>query len=133
MTHDHWFGKLPSTDLWEMIKPFAREMRKEPTRAENRLWQALRKKQLGVKFRRQHPIERFIVDFYCAAEGLVVEVDGPMHQYTAEEDALRQAYLEALGLRVLRFDNDYIMSNLDGAVYVIQQVLAGASVDEFRE
>jgi len=132
MNKDHWFGNLPPNKLWKKLKPLAREMRKEPTEAENRLWQALRKNRLGVKFRRQHPIERFIVDFYCAAEGLVIEVDGEIHQYTFEEDIIRQEYLESLGLRVLRFENDYVMSNLDGVVYVIKQVLAGTSVDEFK-
>jgi len=118
-------------EWWETLKPFAREMRRNPTSAEGKLWGALRKNRLGVKFRRQHAIERFIVDFYCADANLVVELDGEVHHYTYEEDQLRQQFLESLGLRVLRIDNDYIFENIDGALWVIQQVLNGASLDEF--
>jgi very-short-patch-repair endonuclease len=82
-------------------------MRREPTPAEQKLWQKLRHKQLlGFKFRRQHVIDRFIVDFYCGEGRLVVEVDGGVHQYTEEEDAIRQEFLESLGLRVVRFRNE---------------------------
>ena len=91
-------------DLWERLKPLAREKRHTPTEAEDRLWQMLRRHQLaGLKFRRQHPIERFIVDFHCTEARLVIEVDGPIHHYSREEDAIRQELLEALGLRVVRF------------------------------
>ncbi|MBP8972550.1 MAG: endonuclease domain-containing protein [Anaerolineae bacterium] len=82
----------------------AREMRREPTPAEDLLWQRLRRKQLGVCFRRQHSIDRFIVDFYCAEASLVVEIDGPIHDQP-NADAERQAVLEGLGLRVLRVSN----------------------------
>jgi hypothetical protein len=68
--------------LWEKLKPVARQMRQEPTQAEDLLWQSLRNHQLlGFKFRRQHSIERFIVDFYCAEAKLVIEIDGPIHDY----------------------------------------------------
>ncbi len=73
-----------------------------------------------MKFRRQHAIERFIVDFYCPEAGLIVEVDGPVHEYTAAEDAIRQEYLESLGLRVLRFDNDKVYSEIESVVEVIR-------------
>jgi very-short-patch-repair endonuclease len=100
-------------DLWDKIKPLARQMRREPTPAENILWQRLRNRQLGgYRFRQQQPIDRFIVDFYCSDAHLVVEVDGSIHQYTHEEDALRTEYLESLGLKVIRFTNDEIMSSL---------------------
>jgi len=122
-----------SADWWEKLKPLAREMRHDPTPAEEKLWEAIRSRQVeGKKFRRQHTIDRFIVDFYCPEAQLVIEVDGAVHQYTYEEDAIRQAYLEACGLQVLRFSNDYVMTNLDGALYVIAEVLKGASVDEFQ-
>jgi very-short-patch-repair endonuclease len=99
-------------------------MRHIPTPAENWLWQQLRRKQrLDFKFRRQHAIERFIVDFYCPAAWLVVEVDGPVHQYTYEEDMIRQAYLESLGLRVLRFTNEQVMKQLEGVIVVIEEAL----------
>jgi very-short-patch-repair endonuclease len=110
--------------LWEKLKPLARQMRKSPTPAENQLWQHLRGKQLlGYKFRRQHAIERFIVDFYCHKARLIVEIDGPIHQYTPEEDAIRQEFLESLGFRVLRFTNEQVMTNIDGVLEKIAEAL----------
>ncbi|MCS6918857.1 MAG: rRNA maturation RNAse YbeY, partial [Fimbriimonadales bacterium] len=71
------------SELWELLKPLARQKRREPTPAEKRLWKYLRNRQLlGFKFRRQHTIERFIVDFYCPEAKLVIEVDGEIHDYT---------------------------------------------------
>ncbi len=113
--------------LWEKLKPLAREMRKNPTPAEEKLWQRLRRKQmLGYKFRRQHALERFIVDFYCHDAGLVIEVDGPIHQYTPEEDAIRQEFLESLGLRVLRFTNEQVERDIEGVLAAIAQALREA-------
>jgi predicted helicase/very-short-patch-repair endonuclease len=101
-------------ELWRKLKPLARQMRHKPTPAEAALWNVVRRHGIqGLKFRRQHPIERFIVDFYCPALRLVVEVDGEIHQYTAEEDALRTEMLEALGMRVLRFTNEDVLHHPD--------------------
>ena len=67
-------------------------MRREPTVAENRLWQELRGRKLdGLRFRRQHALGRFIVDFYCVSAGLVVELDGPIHEQQQETDRERKA------------------------------------------
>ncbi len=107
-------------ELWEKLKPLARQMRRQPTRAENELWRRLRNRQLlGCKFRRQHAIERFIIDFYCGEAQLIVEVDGPTHDYTQEEDAIRQAFLESQGLKVLRFVNQDVAANLEGVLETI--------------
>ena len=74
----HW---KTSPQLWHRLKPLAREMRLNPTPAEDRLWQRLRRSQIhGTPFRRQHTIERFIVDFYCPQAQLVIELDGPINQ-----------------------------------------------------
>ena len=111
--------------FWEKLKLVARQMRREPTAAENALWQRLRGRQLhNVKFRRQHPIDRFVVDFYCEQHKLIVEIDGSVHQYTAEEDAIRQEYLESLGLAVLRFSNDNVFQDLDAVVSAIKAWLS---------
>jgi len=84
-------------EWWEKLKPLARQKRHEPTPAEDALWQLLRgRRTAGFKFRRQHAIERFVVDFYCHEAHLIVEVDGEIHEYTREEDMLRQSFLEAL-------------------------------------
>jgi very-short-patch-repair endonuclease len=111
--------------LWEKLKPLAREMRRHPTLAEDKLWQRLRKhKLLGFKFRRQHAIDRFIVDFYCSKARLVVEVKGPIHQYTQEQDAIRQEFLESPGFHVLRFTNDEVNSALESVVERIAAALS---------
>jgi very-short-patch-repair endonuclease len=116
--------RTPKTgQLWEKLKPLARQKRHEPTQAEDRLWQQVRRDQLGAHFRRQHAIERFIVDFFCASAHLVIEVDGAIHDYTPEEDAIRQKYLESLGLCVIRFTNDQVFDELDKVIESIRQAL----------
>ena len=112
-------------ELWELLKPLARQMRHEPTPAESKLWRHLRGRQLhGLKFRRQHVIDRFIVDFYCAEACLVIEVDGVIHEYTAEEDAIRQTFLEeVVGLRVLRFTNGEVLLQTEAVLERIGEVI----------
>ena len=87
---------------------FAKLLRKRPTPTENRVWQLVRnRRMLGLKFRRQHPIRGFVVDFYCAELSLVLEVEGDVH-LTPQQlavDRERAAILEGLGLRVLRIRN----------------------------
>jgi very-short-patch-repair endonuclease len=114
-----------SPSLWEKLKPVARQMRREPTEAENRLWQHLRNRRMhGFKFRRQHSIERFIVDFYCAEARLVIEVDGPIHQYQASDDLIREDFLKAKGLCVLRFTNDSVLHGTAAVLLRIRETLA---------
>jgi very-short-patch-repair endonuclease len=99
--------------LWEKLKPFARQMRRKPTPAEDKLWQRIRNKQiLNFKFRRQHTINKFIVDFYCGEAQLIIEVDGKIHEYTQEQDAIRQEFLESLGFKVIRFTNDEVLQEM---------------------
>ena len=113
--------------LWEKLKPLAREMRRNPTPEEDKLWQRLRKRKvLGFKFRRQHAIDRFIVDFYCSEARLVVEVEGPIHRYTQEKDTVRQEFLENLGLHVLRFTNDEVSNAFDSVIERIAAALSEA-------
>jgi very-short-patch-repair endonuclease len=110
----------PPPYLWEKLKSLARQKRHEPTPAEDQLWEYLRNRQImGVKFRRQHGIGKFVVDFYSAEAHLVVEADGPIHQYTAEEDSIRQQFLEGLGFKVLRFTNQEITGS---PKHVIEQI-----------
>ena len=94
------------------------ELRKNPPEPERRFWQAVRGKQLGVKFRRQHGIGHYIVDFYCPEWQLVVELDGDSHfnEDAQRADAERDTYLHGIGLRVLRFTNQDIMQNLEGVL-----------------
>ncbi len=91
----------------------AREFRKEPTKSEAILWQALRGKKLdGVKFRRQQPVGYFVVDFYNSVYRLVVEVDGLIHDNQVEADRARQDILELVGLNVLRIKAETIEKSL---------------------
>lgn len=95
----------------------AREMRKNPTTAERALWNVLRKKNLeGYKFRRQHPIGNYIVDFYCPMKKLAIEVDGGQHSEQEEQDAERTAFFELKGCRVIRFWNKEVLENIQGVV-----------------
>lgn len=92
----------------------ARQMRKEPTHAEALLWERLRKRQLGgLKFRRQHIIEHFIVDFYCPRARLVIEVDGDVHAQQADYDRERDQVLSELGYAVVRFTNQDLEEDVE--------------------
>ena len=111
---------VPSV-LWTSLEEQALRMRRAPTLAEDLLWQCLRGGKVGgLKFRRQHAVGKFIVDFYGVGAGLVIEVDGPIHDYQRDRDEERQAHLEALGLRVLRFTNEEVMSNIEQVVAAIR-------------
>jgi very-short-patch-repair endonuclease len=103
----------------------ARTLRKSMTKAELWLWQRLRARQLcGLKFRRQHPIGPYIVDFACLQCRLVVEVDGATHSTDAEQahDRQRTVYLEDAGWRVLRFWNTDLYDNIDETLNRIAEV-----------
>jgi len=96
----------------------AKELRREMTPAEKLLWQEVRAKKLGVRFRRQQVIAGFIVDFYCHTSALVVEVDGDIHDLQQEEDARREKALREMGLRVVRFRNDEVARNASRSAVV---------------
>jgi very-short-patch-repair endonuclease len=100
-------------------------MRKEPTRAESLLWNELRKEKLaGFKFRRQHIIQTFIVDFYCPAAKLVIEIDGAIHMTQLEYDQVRETDLRVMGYQILRFTNERVITDLDGVLGEILQALS---------
>ena len=99
--------------------PLKRRLRSQMTPAEVRLWSALRLRQLhGLKFRRQHGIGPYIVDFYCPERALVIEVDGESHGVTEQhsEDQARDTYLHARGLTVVRYWNGDVLQNLAGVL-----------------
>ena len=99
----------------------ARALRRDMTLPEGMLWQVLRKRPDGFKFRRQHPIGRCIVDFYCPAIRLVVEVDGQSHSLgdSPRRDLRRDKWLEGQGVRVLRFKATDVISDLQSVVTTI--------------
>lgn len=99
----------------------ARKLRSEPTDAERCLWWKLRHRQLaGFRFRRQHPVGRFVLDFVCLERKLVVEVDGGQHDEQSAKDEERTTWLEAQGFRVLRFWNHEVLGNTDA---VLEEIL----------
>lgn len=106
----------------DILTKYARKMRREPTEAEARLWHHLRNRQLeNAKFRQQEEMFGFIVDFLCEQAKLIVEVDGGQH--SSETDASRTALLEVAGYTVIRFWNLDILSNTDGVLLEIRQML----------
>jgi very-short-patch-repair endonuclease len=107
-----------------------RRLRSNLTGPETRLWSRLRARQLqGLKFRRQHGIGPYIVDFYCPEQSLVIEVDGDSHADADQivKDQLRDRYFQSLGLRVIRYINDDILKNLDGVLEDLAQRLSSGS------
>ena len=106
-------------------------MRTNSTFPEKLLWSSLRAKQLGgLKFRRQVPIENFVVDFYCPAARLVVEVDGQSHDDQIQYDGDRSRRLNELGLRVVRVSNDDVLDNLEGvAEMLLREARPGVAGD----
>jgi very-short-patch-repair endonuclease len=99
----------------------ARRLRRDSTNVEMRLWQKLRNRQLGVDFRRQHPAGPFVLDFYCPALRLAIELDGGQHADARHEarDLVRERWLTQRGVIVLRFWNSDITENLSGVLDAI--------------
>jgi len=130
-----YLGKSRQRDMYFGAKPelfrYAEDMRKNPTPAEEILWKHLRKfRHKGYIFRRQHPIDIFIADFYCHKIRLVIEVDGEIHfndQVMAYDDG-RSGEIERLGIKVLRFPNHQVLQNLDN---VIAQIIKSINDLEF--
>jgi very-short-patch-repair endonuclease len=114
----------------------ARALRRNATDAEDALWRWLRDRSVTkTKFRRQHPIGPYIVDFYYHEQRLAVEVDGGQHAEpdVAARDERRTAYIEAAGVRVLRFNNLDVLQNVDGVMAAILDALSGPSPNPLPE
>ena len=106
------------------LRDRARRLRRNQTEAERRLWARLRLRQLGnAKFRRQHPIGRFIADFCCMENGLVVELDGGQHMAQTETDRRRSVFLARQGYRVLRFWDHEVMEDIEAVLQRIMDAL----------
>lgn len=114
-----------TTRVRAATKNNARNLRREMTDAEKLLWHHLRMEQFGgYKFRRQHPLGNYIVDFVCLEVGLVLEVDGGQHAESADNDAIRTQWLEAKGLHVMRFWNNEVLNNIEGVKIAIWNYLS---------
>lgn len=106
-------------------KPLRKKLRSSATTQEIILWSRLRKKQLGYKFRRQSSIGKYIVDFYCPQKKLIIELDGWQHKEEKQEryDKERTKFIESLGFKILRFWNNDVNNNLEGAIFKIEEYL----------
>ena len=107
-----------------LVSENARQLRKNPTEAEKRLWYQLRDKQLADhRFRRQTPIGPYIVDFFCPEAKLIIELDGGQHAENVDHDQKRTDWLEARGYRVIRFWNNEVFENMEGVLASIDIAL----------
>jgi very-short-patch-repair endonuclease len=97
-------------------------LRNRPTDAEQFLWKYLRLKQMeGLKFRRQQPIDNYIVDFICLEKRIIIEVDGGQHATQKDDDTVRDKYLRQQGFHVLRFWNNEVLQNINGVLEIIRE------------
>ncbi|HRQ65770.1 MAG TPA: endonuclease domain-containing protein [Xanthomonadaceae bacterium] len=110
-------------------RDFARKLRRDMTDAEQRLWYRLRRRQLnGHRFRRQHPIGPYIVDFVCLESRLIIELDGSQH-LESSNDVTRAAFLVANGFRLLRFWNDDVLLRTESVLQAVWNALEGGEVN----
>ena len=109
---------------WQKLLPFSKDMRHNPTPAEDKLWQELRNNKLNFKFRRQHPLDGFIPDFICIERKLIIEVDGEIHVTQKEYDEGRTYELNELGYSVIRFTNKEVFENTEFVLQSIKDALA---------
>jgi len=104
------------------ITEIAKKLRQNMTEAETKLWLKIRRKQCeNLRFRRQHPIGRYVADFYCHECKLIIELDGKIHNNLKEYDENRDQYLEAGGYTVLRFSNDEIENSIETVLASIRE------------
>jgi very-short-patch-repair endonuclease len=102
----------------------ARDLRRDPSRAERLCWELIRAHRMeGIKFRRQHPVGPYFADFACPSKGLIIEIDGDHHGDQVEADARRTAVMESRGWRVVRFGANEVVQNLEGIWAAIQSVI----------
>jgi very-short-patch-repair endonuclease len=101
----------------------ARRLRRAATEVEKEMWLALRELPTEHRFRRQHPIGSYVVDFACPGRNLAIELDGGQHAQQAEEDVARSLEIARRGYRVIRFWNNDVMHNLAGVLEIIRREL----------
>ena len=103
----------------------AKRLRNNLTSSERKLWEHLSNSQLGVRFKAQHPVSNYIVDFYCHKAKLIIEIDGDSHfsDDSSSKDAERTNEIEKLGLKVIRFTNEQVFKNIGAVIEEIQREL----------
>jgi very-short-patch-repair endonuclease len=116
------------SNIKNILAQTAKDLRRDSTETEQVLWKYLRAKRLdGSKFRRQELIGKFIVDFVCYENKLIIELDGGQHREQKERDSERDAWLESQGFKVLRFWNNEVMRDIEAVMKVIRQNLNSPS------
>jgi len=105
----------------EEVKLKRKKLRNEPTLAEKKLWQRINKSQLGAKFRRQHSIDFYILDFYCPEYKLGIEIDGSSHVDRRQYDEYRTGYISAFNIKIIRFWNFQVEKNIEWVITKIRQ------------
>jgi len=116
-----WVSMQGQTNRTILLGRLQRTLRRNMTDAERKLWSILRGRQIeGLKFRRQHPFENYILDFVCLEEKIVIEIDGGQHQARMKEDGIRTKALKNAGFRVLRFWNHEVLRQFEA---VAEQIL----------
>ena len=110
----------------KIIFQHAQQLRKKMTDAEKIIWEKLCNKQLGVKIRRQHPIWKFIADYYCHEIKLVIEIDGGIHllEENKEYDISREVTLNEFGIEIIRFSNDQVVKEIESVIEKIKEKIA---------
>lgn len=122
----HHPAKLP-----EDLRTWAREMRGRMTDAEALLWMFLRNRRVaGAKFMRQHPVGRYILDFYCIENGLAIELDGGQHGEAADYDQQRDGWLRSQGIQVLRFWNNQMLAETEAVMEAIYRAIVETKKDQ---
>ncbi len=101
----------------------AKTLRNKLTPAEEKIWEYLRKNKLGVRFRRQHPMAKYAVDFYCHKLKLVIEIDGEIHldRTVQQEDQSKEESLLSFGLHIIRFTNDQVLNKTEEVITAIEE------------
>lgn len=115
-----FLGKRKIIPYDPKLKELAKKLRKQGILAEVLLWNELKSKKLGYDFHRQKPLDKYIVDFYCAELGLIIEIDGSSHNENYKKDIDRQKKLESYGLNLLRFYDGDVRYNIEGVIDSIQ-------------
>jgi very-short-patch-repair endonuclease len=114
--------------VYRYLIELQKQLKENSTEAEKILWEKLRGKKIGYKFRRQHIIDCFIVDFVCLKQMLIIEVDGKIHSFQMVYDMERDEILTNLGFKIIRYSNEMILTNIDDVVKDIILKIDGGNV-----
>ena len=125
ITEENYVTQKGHLRYLEELRELVIKNRKNPTKAEDKMWRFLRKNKYGYKFIRQKPVFRFILDFYCRKLLLAIEIDGESHIKRKNYDQARDLYLKSVNIRTVRFTNDEVLNNFDKVLEKLLPLLRG--------